>query len=112
MTLEHWALIVSIVSAGIAIGSFLHAVDTRRRTRRETVGHLEFIEHLVVNSAADPDTVRRMVKDYHETGVWRAKVSKTPDGKYHVDYFVSSGGDLSVGGGDVKLRSESEGHKD
>ncbi len=91
MTLEVSALIFSIVAAGIAIASFVHAIVLRRRTKSETEEQLNFITHLVVNSAADPDTVRRMLEDYYNNErEWRAKVSKRPDGKYGIAFTISS----------------------
>jgi len=105
MTLEVSALIVSIVSAGIAITAIVQAIVLRRRTKSETEEQLNLITHLVVNSAADPDTVRRMLEDYDRVGEWRAKVSKRPDGKYGLDFTIP------VGGGDVKLSGKLEAHK-
>ena len=98
MTLEVPALIVSIVAAGIAIASFVHAIILRERTKRETKEQLDFIVNLVVNSAADPDTVRRMLKDYNDSGEWRAQVSSRPNGKYGLDFKVSVGGEMKSSG--------------
>lgn len=92
MTLEVCALIVSIVSAGIAIAAIVQAIVLRRRTKSETEGQLTFLTHLVVNSAADPGTVRKMLEDYGRVGEWRAKVSKRPDGKYGLDFTIAVGG--------------------
>ena len=105
MILEVSALIVSIVSAVIAIAAIVQAIILRQWTKNETEGQLNFITHLVVNSAADPDAVRRMLEDYGRAGEWRAKVSKRPDGKYGLDFTIS------VGGGDVKPSGKLEGHK-
>ena len=88
MTLEVSALVVSIVSAGLAIGSIVQAIRLRQRTKKETEEQLSFITHLVVNSAAYPDTVRRMLKDYAKAGEWRAKVSRRPDGTYGLDSVI------------------------
>jgi hypothetical protein len=98
MTLEVSALIVSIVAAGIAIASFVQAIVLRRRTKRETEEQLSFITHLVINSAADPDTVRRMLEDYNKVGEWRAKVSRRSDGKYGLDFKVQVGGEIKPSG--------------
>ena len=98
MSLEVWALTVSILAAGIAITSFFHAIVIRQRTKRETQEQLDFIMNLVVNSAADPDTVRRMLKDYNDAGEWRATVSRRPDGKYGLDFKVSVGGEMKPTG--------------
>ncbi len=96
MTLEVWALIVSIVAASIAVAAIVQAIVLRRRTKSETERQLNFIMHLVVNSAADPDTVRRMLEDYNKAGEWRAKVVRRPDGNYSLDFK------MTVGGGSVK----------
>ncbi len=90
MALEISALIFSIMAAIIAIASFLHAIVLRQRTKIENEAQLSFIMHLVVNSAPDPDTVRRMLEDYNKVGEWRAKVSKRPNGKYGLDFTISS----------------------
>jgi len=105
MTLEVCALIVSIVSAVIAITAIVQAIILRGRTKSETEGQLDFITHLVVNSAADPDTVRRMLEDYGRAGEWRAKVSKRPDGKYGLDFSIR------VGGGEIPPRGKFGRHK-
>jgi hypothetical protein len=86
MALEISALIFSIMAAIIAIASFLHAIVLRQRTKIENEAQLSFITHLVVNSAPDPATVRRMLEDYNRVGRWRAKVSKSPNGKYSIDF--------------------------
>jgi hypothetical protein len=88
MALEISALIFSIVAAIIAVASFLHAIVLRQRTKIENEAQLSFITHLVVNSAPDPDTVRRMLEDYNKVGEWRAKVSKRPNGKYSIDFTI------------------------
>jgi hypothetical protein len=98
MTLEVSALIVSIVAAGIAVASFVQAIVLRRRTKRETKEQLDFIINLVVNSAADPGTVRRMLEDYNKVGEWRAKVSRRPDGNYGLDFNMSVGGEIKPSG--------------
>lgn len=117
MGLEHWALTVSIVSAVIAITSIIQAMVLRKVTEKEnkqaseSLTHqseeaLSFLTHLVVNSAPDPDTVRRMLEDYSKVGEWRAKVSRRPDGKYGLDFAIQ------VGGGDVKPSGKLEKHKE
>jgi len=105
MALEYTALIVSIISAFIAIASFIQAIILRQRTKRETDESLDFLVHLVVNSSADPDTVRRMLEDYRRAGTWRAKVSRRPDGKYGLDFAII------VGGGEVKPSGKLEKRK-
>lgn len=102
MGLEHWALTVSIVSAVIAITSIIQAMVLRKRTEKEnkqaldSLTHqneeaLSFHTHLIVNSAADPETVRRMLEDYNKVGEWRAKVSRRPNGKYGLDFSIKAG---------------------
>jgi hypothetical protein len=88
MSLEVSALVVSIVSAGIAIGSIVQAIRLRQRTKKEAEEQLSFITHLVANSAADPDAVRKMLKDYEKAGEWRAKVFRKPDGSYALQYII------------------------
>ena len=80
--------LISIVSACLAIASLVQAIVLRRRTKRESEEQLSFITHLVANSAADPDTVRRMLKDYEKAGEWRAKVFRNPDGTYGLQYII------------------------
>lgn len=88
MTLAVPALVVSIVSVCISIASIVYVTILHRRTERKTEEQLSFITHLVANSAADPDTVRRMLQDYAKAGEWRAKVSRRPDGTYGLEYVV------------------------
>jgi len=103
--MEVCALTVSIVSAVIAMISIIQAIVLRRRTKKETTEDLNFITNLVANSAADPDTVRRLLEDYNKVGEWRAKVSRRPDGKYGLDFAIT------VGGGNVKPTGKLEIHK-
>jgi hypothetical protein len=116
MILEVLALIVSIGAAGIAIASIVQAIVLRKRTKKEseewqklakkeTEEHLSFLTHLVVNSAADPDTVRRMLEDYGRVGEWQVKVSKRPNGKYSLVLDVSASDT-------AKLSDKSGVHKD
>jgi hypothetical protein len=68
MPLQVSAVVVSIVSAGIVIGSIVQAIRLRQQTKKEAEEQLSFITHLVVNSAADPDAVRKMLMDYEKAG--------------------------------------------
>jgi len=98
MHLELWALIISIISGCIAIASFIQAMLVRQWTRQETQEQMSFLTHLIVNSASDPDTVRRMLEDYSRVGIWRAKVSRRPDGKYGLDFAIQIGGEVTPKG--------------
>lgn len=104
MALEVGALIVSIVAAMIAVVSFFHAIVLRQRTKRESEAQLRegkeqlsFITNLVVNSAADPGIVRRMLKYYDKEEKWPVQVSKRPDGKLSLDFTESVSVSIGVG---------------
>lgn len=96
MGLEVGSLIVSIFASAIAIGSIIQAIVLRQRTKKETEESLSFLTHLIVNSAVDPDTIRRMVEDYSRVGEWRAKVSRRPDGKYGLDFDLKFHDDIGL----------------
>ena len=89
--LEVLSLVVSIISAILAIAAITHAIALRKKTERETKEHLSFITHLIVNSAPDPNTVQRMLDDFNKLGEWRATVFKGNDDKYQLKYKVGVG---------------------
>lgn len=90
MGLEEWSLTISIVSAIMAIASIVQAWHMRKQTKKETDEALSFLTHLVINSAVDPDTLRRMLEDYKKVGEWRVKVFRRPDGKYSLDFDMNA----------------------
>lgn len=79
--ITHWGLIIS----GIGIlATIIVAVLIYHWTRRRTDEILEFTVNLIVNSAGDPDTVRRLLDDYEKTGEWRGKVTREKSDKIHI----------------------------
>jgi hypothetical protein len=89
------SLIVSIVSALIAIVSIIQAMRLRQQTKKETGKNLNIIRELIINSAPDPRTVRRLWEDYEKAGDWRAQVVRGADGSYHLNTNVKA--DVKIG---------------
>ena len=83
MGIEQWALVLS----GIGIvATVVIAVLIYKWTRRRTDEIIEFAVNLTVNSAGDPDTVRRLLDDYEETGKWRGNVTRGDSNIIHIDW--------------------------
>jgi len=77
------AIGISAASLGVAIAiPFL----VHRWTKRSTEDTLQLLVNLIVNSAGDPNTVRRLLDDVAKTSEWRGKVSKRKDGSYSIDW--------------------------
>lgn len=81
MGIEHWGLVVSIL--GIIVTSVL-AILVYKWTRRRTEETMEFMGNLIIDSAGDPETVRRLLKDLERMKTDRGKVCKGSDGKYFI----------------------------
>lgn len=79
MTWEDWLLMASMV---LAIGAIIQAVLLRHWTKNETKRDLSFLTQLIINSASDPETVRKVVEDYNKNKQWRTEVHRRSDGKY------------------------------
>ncbi|TRZ54153.1 MAG: hypothetical protein D4S01_00075 [Dehalococcoidia bacterium] len=90
MTVDLWGIIGTSVSVAVAILVYVltkrRTEEVHRWTQRRTEEILEFIVNLVPSSAVDPKTVRRLLDDYNKTKEWRGKVSRNPDGTYHIDW--------------------------
>lgn len=102
MTLEQCALVVSIVGAVLAILAIIQAVVLRQRTRKETNQSLSFLTNLIINSAADPDVIRKVVEDYNKNKEWRTKVRRMSDGKYILESHGGAAGRFSLKNGKDK----------
>jgi hypothetical protein len=83
MGIEQWALVLS--GLGI-VATVVIAVLIYKWTRRRTDEIIEFAVNLIVNSAGDPDTVRRLLDDYEKTGKWRGKVTRGDGNVIHIDW--------------------------
>ena len=81
MGIEQWALALSAI--GIAVTVVVAAL-IYKWTRRRTDEIIEFAVNLIVNSAGDPDTVRRLLDDYEKTGKWRGKVTRGAGNIIHI----------------------------
>jgi hypothetical protein len=90
MELEVWSLIVSITASIIAIVAIIQAMVLRHISQKETEESLSVLTHIIVNSAGDPDTVRKMLEDYNKSGKWRAKVCRRSDGRYVLEVSFQS----------------------
>lgn len=81
MGIEQWGLVLS--GLGI-LATAVIAVLVNRWTKRRTDEMIEFAVNLIVNSAGDPDTVRRLLDDYGKTGEWRGKVTRGHSNIIHI----------------------------
>ena len=77
------ALGFSVASLGVAI---MIPILVHRWTKRSTQDTLQLLVNLIVNSASDPKTVRRLLDDVVKTGEWRGEISKRPDGNYSIGW--------------------------
>jgi hypothetical protein len=100
MGLEIWSLIISIMSSIIAIAAIIQAIVWRQIIKRETEESLSILTHVIVNSAGDPDTVRKMLEDYNKSGKWRAKVSRRFDGRYILEFSFQDSSVVEITGND------------
>ena len=50
---------------------------------------MDFLTHLIVNSASDPEIVTRLLDDYNKSGEWRTNVFLGKDGKYHLNTTIT-----------------------
>jgi hypothetical protein len=79
--IEQWALALSVI--GI-VATVIVAALIYKWTKRRTDEIIEFAVNLIVNSAGDPDTVRRLLDDYEKTGKWRGKVTRRANNIIHI----------------------------
>ena len=78
---------IGLVLSGLGIlATVVIAVLIYSWTRTRTDEIIEFEVNLIVNSAGDPDTVRRLLDDYEKTGKWRGKVTRGDSNIIHIDW--------------------------
>ena len=83
-TLEVCSLIVSASAALIAIAALVQTVTWRQQTKKETEKLLHFMTHLKPDSAAEPDTVRRIPEDFRKIGDHRDNAVTGSDAQYRL----------------------------
>ena len=81
MGIEQWALALSAIGIVVTI---VVAALIYKWTRRRTDEIIEFAVNLIVNSAGDPDTIRRLLDDHEKTGKWRGKVTRGASNIIHI----------------------------
>ena len=64
------SLIVSIISAFIAIASMSHAIYARQKTKKESEEQFNFMANLVMYSADNPDAVYKKLQEFRKSGIW------------------------------------------
>lgn len=84
------ALVVAILSFTMMVYLYLRTKDLQKSMAKHTRDTLEFMVNLVINAAADPKTLRRLIEDYAKVGEWRGGVSRGKDGNYHLSYKMPS----------------------
>jgi len=100
MSTEEWGIVVGLLAIVVAVFGIVVTLGLYGRTTKMTKELNEFLVNVIVNSAADPDTVRRMLR----AGTSAAEVFKGSDGKQHIRFeekaTVTIG--VKVGGSDSK----------
>jgi len=81
MEIEQWGVVLS--GLGI-LATIIIAILIYKWTKRRTDEIIGFVVNLIINSAGDPDTVRRLLDDYERTGEWRGIVTRGDSGKIHI----------------------------
>lgn len=96
--------ILGIIAFIISLLSFIlmlwlnNRMDLLQKTLyNRTKATLEFLTNLVINAAADPKTLRRLIDDYSKNGDWRGGLSRDEDlHKYHICFEVPTKGTLKI----------------
>ena len=91
------AFVVAILSLGMMIWLHWRMSRLQKSMAKRTRDTLEFIVNLVINAAADPKTLRRLIDDYAENKEWRGGVSRGEDWKYHISYVMPSRDTIRIG---------------
>ena len=91
------ALVVAILSFFMMIWLYWRMSRLQKFMAKRTRDTLEFIVNLVINAAADPRTLHRLIDDYAENKEWRGGVSRGDDCKYHISYEMPSRNTISIG---------------
>jgi hypothetical protein len=97
MHLQVIALVVATLSFFMMI--WLHFRTSRFQTSvaKSTRDNLEFLVNLVINAAADPRTLRRLIDDYAKVKEWRGGVFWGEDCKYHIAYEMPRRETITIG---------------
>ncbi len=104
-------IVFQIIGFIVAVVSLVLMIWLHRRTSglqdiiaKSTKDALEFIVNLVINAAADPRTVRRLIDDYSKNNnEWRGGVSRGDDFKYHISWEIKSREPLRIGDIEIKV---------
>jgi hypothetical protein len=84
------SLIIAIISLGMMIGLHRRTSELQKSMTKRTRDTLEFMVNLVINAAADPKTLRRLISDYVKEKAWRGGLFRGEDCKYHIAYKMPS----------------------
>lgn len=91
------ALVVAILSFLMMIWLHYRTSNFQKSMAKSTRDNLEFIVNLVINAAADPRTLRRLIDDYAKNKEWRGGVFRGEDCKYHIAYEMPSRETIKIG---------------
>lgn len=90
------SLVVAIISLCIMIALYFITSGLQKSMAKRTRDTLEFIVNLIINAAADPRTLRRLVIDYYKVKEWRGGLVRGEDCKYHIAYEMPSRDTLNI----------------
>ena len=91
------ALVVAILSLGLMIWLHWRTSGLQKSMAKRTRDTLEFMVNLVINAAAEPQTLRRLIDDYAKNKEWRGGVSRGEDFKYYISFEMPDRETLKIG---------------
>lgn len=93
-------IIVSFMSFVMMISLHWRTTKLQRSIAKDSKHTLEFMVNLIINAAADPGTLRRLLVDYIKEMRWRAGVF-CKDGKYNIGWEMPSPKEITIG--DIRI---------
>lgn len=97
ISLQVIALVVATLSFFMMIWLHYRTSNFQKSVAKSTRDNLEFIVNLVINAAADPRTLRRLIDDYYKEKEWRGGLLRGEDCKYHIAFVMPSRDTIKIG---------------
>lgn len=83
--MELTSVAIGLGAAGLGVAIAIPFL-VHKWTKRSTEDTLQLLVNLIINSASDPNTVRRLLDDVARTGEWRGKIFRRDDGSYSIGW--------------------------
>jgi len=90
------SLVIATISLGMMIWLHRRTSELQKSMAKRTKDTLEFMVNLVINAAADPRALRRLIIDYYKAKEWRGGLVRGEDCKYHIAYEMPSRATLNI----------------